>query len=358
MSSSTSPLIQTLNPERWAGLSMDFIGTGCVGLLVKNGRLVRQLTPGRHFSFALPLLEQCQLVLVDTKIRNLEVLSQGDFLSRDQYLVNVSLSVMYQVVDPGRVALELSDAIAALTSAVKDSLGVVVNQLRLDQLTQQGRVQIRQHLLDNANTFYALGFNLEDVRISDISFPQTRGVIRQVEGMSAREEAEHEAALKLKMANAERTAHVQQINISANPIATPLPNAEATIALGGKTAPSELPAAQDRLRLAPTILTSGHQTAARLVHRATGAIVSLSANPFTIGREPHNHLVWESPLCSRDHAQIEQIIDAQGNHYQLTDMGSSNGTFLNNQRLTARQPAVLTPGSLVRIGTDEWIFQA
>ncbi|HEY9597533.1 MAG TPA: SPFH domain-containing protein, partial [Cyanophyceae cyanobacterium] len=94
MSGNSPPLIQTLNPERLVGWSMDFIGSGYTGLLVKNGRLVRTLSPGRHFSFALPLLEQCQLILVDSKIRNLDILSQGDFLSHDQYLINVSLSVM------------------------------------------------------------------------------------------------------------------------------------------------------------------------------------------------------------------------------------------------------------------------
>ena len=52
-----SPLIQTVTPERWAGFSMDFIGAGYTGLLVKNGRAVRTLKSGRHFSFALPLLE-------------------------------------------------------------------------------------------------------------------------------------------------------------------------------------------------------------------------------------------------------------------------------------------------------------
>ncbi|NJN64212.1 MAG: hypothetical protein HC882_04595, partial [Acidobacteria bacterium] len=129
MSNTSSPLIQTFTPDRWAGWSMDFIKAGYVGLLVKNGQLVRKLEPGRHFSFALPWLEQCELILVDSKIRNLEIVSQGDFLSKDQFLVNVSLSIMYQVVDPKRIALELSDPIAALTSAIKDQLGVVINQL-------------------------------------------------------------------------------------------------------------------------------------------------------------------------------------------------------------------------------------
>lgn len=357
MSNSPSPLIETLSPDRWAGLSMDFIGSGYVGLLVKNGQLVRQLTPGRHISFAMPWLVQCQIVLIDSKIRNLEVLSQGDFLSRDQYLVNVSLSVMYQVVEPSRVALELSDPIAALTSAIKDSLGVIINQLRLDQLTQQGRVQIRQHLLDDANTFYALGFNLDDVRVSDISFPQARGIVRQVEGMSAREEAEHEAALKVQIANAQRTNPIQQINIGTAP-AVPLPEVTLQPTIASTSTPIELPAAPNLPQLPPTTLSPDDTPTVRLVHCLTGAIVSLDADPFTIGREPYNTLVSQSSLCSREHARIDRTTDTQSSSYQLTDLGSSNGTFLNNQKLAARQPARLNAGDIIRIGTDEWTFEA
>ncbi|MCZ0900825.1 SPFH domain-containing protein, partial [Microcoleus sp. HI-ES] len=104
-----SPLNQTKTPQRWAGFSLEFIGAGYTGLLVKNGRAVRTLKSGRHFSVALPLLEQCQIVIVDTNLRNLEVQSHGDFLSKDRFLIDATLTVIYQVIDPKRVALELSD---------------------------------------------------------------------------------------------------------------------------------------------------------------------------------------------------------------------------------------------------------
>lgn len=376
------PLIQTLAPERWAGWSMDFIDAGYTGLLMKNGQLVRQLSPGRHFSFALPWLEQCQLVLVDSKLRNLEILSQGDFLSRDQYLVNVSLNVMYQVLDPKRVALELSDPLAALVSAIKDNLGVAINQMRVDQLINQGRVQIRQYLLDHLDACYLLGFTLDDVRVSDISFPQTRGVIRQVEGMSAREEEAAQADLQMKIAEAGRTAHVQQVNLgslnpaagAAGPNALPDATLESTaFALPGQTRrPANLPAGADwpasgsasgqadRPTAAPTVLSADSQTGAiaRLVHRTTGATVAITTSPFTIGREPGNGLVVSDPLCSRYHARIIQFPDPQGQRrYQVVDIGSSNGTWLGNQRLATNSPVWLLPGNTIRIGEQEWEFE-
>ncbi|MCA1994235.1 MAG: FHA domain-containing protein [Coleofasciculus sp. S288] len=364
MAGNSSPLIQTLTPERWVGWSMDFIGAGYTGLLVKNGRVMRTLRPGRHFSFAIPLLEQCELILVDSKVRNLEIVSQGDFLSRDQYLMNVSLSVMYQVVDAKRVALELSDPIAALTSAVKDSLGATIGQLRIDQLTTQGRSLIRQYILDHAEASYTLGFSIEDVRVSDISFPQTPGIIRQVEGMSARQEAEHEAVLKMQIAQAGRPEvlppPVQQVNIVSgrNPNAND-PALGATLEATSFAIEGQSPV-QDRPTLAPTILAQDSgEAVARLVHRSTGAIAILSTTPFTIGREPSNSLVLDDGLCSRNHAQIIKMTDPQGTvRYQLIDMGSSNGTFVGGQRLAPHQPFWLTSGNIIKIGSQEWAFEA
>jgi len=368
MSNSSSPLIQTLTPERWAGWSMDFINAGYAGLLVKNGQLVRKLEPGRHFSFALPWIEQCQLILVDSKVRNLEVRSQGDFLSQDQFLVNISLNVMYQVIDPKRVALELSDPLATLTSAVKDCLGVVVGQLRVDQLTNQGRVLIRQYLLENIDTFYLLGFSLDDVRVSDINFPQSRGIIRQVEGMSARQEAEHEAALKAQIAGSTHPAPpIQQVNIvsgrglgQTGEAAFPLPDValeQTAVLLQGQSSPAaNLPPAKGAPL--PATMLAPSDGAARLVHVASGQVIPLPTGPFTIGREPSNSLVLEDPLCSRNHAQIVRQNNEGAILYQLIDVGSSNGTFIDGQRLVAHQPRWLMSGNIIKIGNQEWSFEA
>ena len=370
MSSHSSPLIQIVNPERWAGWSMDFIRAGYTGLLVKNGRLIRTLKPGRHFSFALPLLEQCELILVDSKVRNLEILSQGDFLSRDQFLINVSLSVMYQVVDAKRVALELSDPIAALTSAIKDNLGVTIGQLDVQQLTSQGRARIRQYILDHTEESYGLGFALEDVRVSDISFPQTRGIIRQVEGMSARQEAEHKAVLKMQIAQAGRPEvqppAVHQVNIisgrdpnSNEPTLGATLEATDIVLEGQPPIQPSLPM-RDRPTLAPTVLMQDVQEGAiaRLVHRSTGAISIVSTTPFTIGREPNNTLILDDALCSRYHARIVKQTDTQGTvRYQIIDIGSSNGTFVNGQKLSPNHPFWLTSGNIIRIGSQEWTFE-
>jgi pSer/pThr/pTyr-binding forkhead associated (FHA) protein len=112
--------------------------------------------------------------------------------------------------------------------------------------------------------------------------------------------------------------------------------------------------------LAPTVLeSSGGVAKARLVNRVSGAIAILSTNPFTIGREPSNTFVLDDALCSRNHALISQFTDPQGNvRYQLTDLSSSNGTYVGGQRLAPNQQFWLTPGNVIKIGTQEWTFEA
>ncbi len=113
--------------------------------------------------------------------------------------------------------------------------------------------------------------------------------------------------------------------------------------------------------LAPTVLAQDSEEGviARLVHRSSGAIVFLSVTPFTMGREPSNTLVLDDALCSRNHALIVKFTDPQGTvRHQITDLSSSNGTFVNGQRLGLNQPFWLTPGNVIRIGNQEWTFEA
>ncbi|HEX8035297.1 MAG TPA: FHA domain-containing protein [Ktedonobacterales bacterium] len=64
----------------------------------------------------------------------------------------------------------------------------------------------------------------------------------------------------------------------------------------------------------------------------------------TIGREPDRDICLPDPSVSRLHAQIVRQRDG----YFITDLRSSNGTFLNERQLTA--PALLSPNDVLRIG--------
>jgi serine/threonine-protein kinase len=57
-------------------------------------------------------------------------------------------------------------------------------------------------------------------------------------------------------------------------------------------------------------------------------------------------------IASRRHAVIQQ----QGDHYQLVDQGSVNGTSINGVPMTAYQPHTLRSGDRIRIGDVEMVF--
>ena len=80
---------------------------------------------------------------------------------------------------------------------------------------------------------------------------------------------------------------------------------------------------------------------------------TLGLSNLTIGRAPDNQLVINDPQASSHHAQI--LPDGQG--YLLTDIGSTNGTFVNEQRLFPHSPRLLISGDVIRIGNTAYTYE-
>jgi adenylate cyclase len=71
-----------------------------------------------------------------------------------------------------------------------------------------------------------------------------------------------------------------------------------------------------------------------------------------IGRSADSNLVLNDDRVSRRHA----IIHGQGNHeFWLVDLGSSNGTYLNQRRVS--QPLRLQDGDRIQIGPFQMVFR-
>jgi predicted component of type VI protein secretion system len=75
-----------------------------------------------------------------------------------------------------------------------------------------------------------------------------------------------------------------------------------------------------------------------------GAAFTLEGDQLTIGRDSANEIVINDAEVSRRHARLT----FQGGKYVLEDLGSTNGTFVNGQRLAG--PRVLKPGEVVSFG--------
>lgn len=75
-----------------------------------------------------------------------------------------------------------------------------------------------------------------------------------------------------------------------------------------------------------------------------GATFALEGDQLDIGRDATSKIAIGDAEVSRKHARLT----FQGGKYVIEDLGSTNGTFVNGQRLTG--PAVLKPGDLVALG--------
>lgn len=82
-----------------------------------------------------------------------------------------------------------------------------------------------------------------------------------------------------------------------------------------------------------------------------GRTWSLPAGESRIGRDATNLVAIEDGKASREHAKV-RFADGI---YSITDMGSSNGTYVNDRQISGQVP--LSDGDLIRIGDTTLAFK-
>jgi pSer/pThr/pTyr-binding forkhead associated (FHA) protein len=82
-----------------------------------------------------------------------------------------------------------------------------------------------------------------------------------------------------------------------------------------------------------------------------GALITLSKKKSILGRSFKVSIPIEDERASREHTQIVN----EGGKFIVSDMGSTNGTYLNNELLSG--PRVLVPGDVIRIGSSIFRFE-
>lgn len=78
-----------------------------------------------------------------------------------------------------------------------------------------------------------------------------------------------------------------------------------------------------------------------------GKPIKLGEEPITIGRHPDNRLRIKDDMASRHHCVIEPAPDIAPGVFRLRDLGSRNGTKLNDMKVTE---SVLSPDDVITIG--------
>jgi len=79
---------------------------------------------------------------------------------------------------------------------------------------------------------------------------------------------------------------------------------------------------------------------------AAGAKVSIEKRPITIGRASICDLTLEDDFISSRHLRISM----QSNGYVVEDLGSTNGTWVEGERLS--EPVLIKPGVRIKMGRN------
>jgi adenylate cyclase len=91
---------------------------------------------------------------------------------------------------------------------------------------------------------------------------------------------------------------------------------------------------------------------ARLILMTAEGTQAVELRPVnSLGRHPNNTIQLLDKIVSKEHCIIEQ----RGDHYVLRDLGSLNGTFINNERV--RGEAGLKNGDEIALGATRGRFE-
>jgi hypothetical protein len=86
-----------------------------------------------------------------------------------------------------------------------------------------------------------------------------------------------------------------------------------------------------------------------------GSKRELGSRPLNIGRLPDCAIVLADPNVSRYHAEVRPGADGHGSGYEISDMGSTNGTKVNGLPITGPHP--LRDGDQINLGATMIRFE-
>ncbi len=119
----------------------------------------------------------------------------------------------------------------------------------------------------------------------------------------------------------------------------PISSAKTAVFAGNFDTPNANAAPQQNAAVPPATLTDQN----------SGRVYSLNAATIVIGRENSCNVVLPDVNASRQHAQITY----SDGLWVLSDLGSTNGTFVNNLEIATRE---IHPGDIITVGVTKLAF--
>ena len=140
------------------------------------GRYSGTLSPGYSFTLPAPIT-QVQVINID-QIRTMEFPEGGGanlVLTGDQYLVDLSYTVRWRIVDPQKYAFELKGPDDTVKAAAESAIRAAVANTTLDEVIGRGKQQLEtevtlatQKVLDD----YQSGIRIVGVSLNNASAPK------------------------------------------------------------------------------------------------------------------------------------------------------------------------------------------
>lgn len=153
------------------------------GVILTLGRYSHTKEPGLRFIW--PIFQT--MILVDIRVRTADV-SHQETITKDNVPVRVDAVVYFEVEDPKKAVLKVSDYRFAVTNYAQAALRDTIGQVELDTLLSE-RERIAEEIktvVDEATTEW--GINVTAVKIQDIQLPKEmrRVMAQQAEAERAR----------------------------------------------------------------------------------------------------------------------------------------------------------------------------
>ncbi len=156
----------------WMATGIYIIQPAERGVITRFGRYVETTAPGPHWHAPWPI-EALERVNVD-QIRSVRLRAQP-MLTKDENIVEIDMSVQYNISDAGNYLFKVKDPDTTLQEVAESAIREVIGQNNMDPIITQGRSAIAQSTLDNMQQIlesYKTGILVTTVNLESAQPPE------------------------------------------------------------------------------------------------------------------------------------------------------------------------------------------